>query len=197
MLYIEEGNIELICIERKVYDKLYDDCNSLRGDIEPLQYRKYILTLFFAKCVSGSYAENWNINVPTGGSFDDIVAMKNCENIGEGINVILRRLAEANDLNGTIEVIDFSSEEIAKEQCAIDKLSSLVDIFNDFSIDFFDDWILNRKFFCESYEYLSYKFAIENQNRGYETPKEISIIMSELIGINRVTESGKTFVEVR
>lgn len=45
--------------------------------------------------------------MPEGGSFDDIAALKYKKNIGEGINIIIGKLAEENDLKGIIDIADF------------------------------------------------------------------------------------------
>lgn len=70
--------------------------------------------LLFVKYVFDRFksSNNWNIEVPEGGSFDDIVVLKYKKNIGEDINVIIGKLAEANDLKGIIDIADFNSEEL-------------------------------------------------------------------------------------
>ncbi len=46
-----------------------------------------------------------------GCSFDDFIALKNKKNIGEGIDKIIARLAEANDsLKGIIDIAHFNDE---------------------------------------------------------------------------------------
>jgi hypothetical protein len=48
---------------------------------------------------------------PEGGSFADMVALKGDKEIGEKINIIISKLAEANDLKGVIDVADFNDPE--------------------------------------------------------------------------------------
>ena len=53
-----------------------------------------------------------DITVPEGGSFDDLVALKGNKNIGEGIDKVIAKLAEAgnNNLRGVIDNAHFNDE---------------------------------------------------------------------------------------
>jgi hypothetical protein len=64
------------------------------------------------KYVSDKYAGKPGalIEVPKGGSFADMVALKGDKEIGDKINKIIGRLAEANDLKGVIDQADFNDE---------------------------------------------------------------------------------------
>jgi type I restriction enzyme M protein len=59
------------------------------------QYKDYVLTLLFVKYVSDKYAGKRDalIEIPEGGGFKDMVALKGKPNIGEGINIIIDRTA--------------------------------------------------------------------------------------------------------
>ena len=48
--------------------------------------------------------------VPKGGSFADMVAAKGDKEIGDKMNKIVARLAEANDLSGLFRESDFNDE---------------------------------------------------------------------------------------
>ena len=50
------------------------------------------------------------------GSFDDVIALKYKKNIGEGINIIIGKLAEANDLKGIIDIADNDINEVSGGQ---------------------------------------------------------------------------------
>jgi type I restriction-modification system DNA methylase subunit len=50
------------------------------------------------------------IEIPKGGSFADMVKLKGDREIGEKVNKIISKLAEANDLKGVIDVADFNDE---------------------------------------------------------------------------------------
>ena len=68
----------------EIYSQIWAACDKLRGGVEPARYKDYILTLLFVKYVSDRFksSDNWDIEVPEGGSFDDIIALKYKKNIG-------------------------------------------------------------------------------------------------------------------
>ena len=67
----------------EIYSQIWAACDKLRGGVEPARYKDYILTLLFVKYVSDRFksSDNWDIEVPEGGSFDDIAALKYKKNI--------------------------------------------------------------------------------------------------------------------
>src|SRR2546422_11767643 len=116
----------------EIYSSLWQSCDELRGGMDASQYKDYVLVLLFVKYVSDKYAGQKDalIDVPKGGGFADMVALKNHKDIGEGMNKIIDRLAEANDLRGVINVADFSDEDkLGKGKEMVDRLSGLVGIF--------------------------------------------------------------------
>ena len=64
------------------------------------QYKDYILTLLFMKYVSDKAERNPYevIQVPEGGSFADMVKLRGNTEIGDKINKIIARFAEANEV---------------------------------------------------------------------------------------------------
>ena len=98
----------------ELYSSLWKSCDELRGGMDASQYKDYILVLLFVKYVSNKYAgdEDALIEVPPGGSFADLVALKGDKEIGDKINKqVIAKLAEANDLKGVIDVADFNNED--------------------------------------------------------------------------------------
>ena len=96
------------------------------------QYKDYVLVLLFVKYVSDKYAGQPDalIDVPQGGGFADMVALKGDKEIGDKINKIIAKLAEANDLKGVIDVADFNdADKLGKGKEMVDRLSNLVAIF--------------------------------------------------------------------
>ena len=62
-----------------LYSSLWQSCDQLRGGMDASQYKDYVLTLRFMKYVSDKYAGSddfADITVPPGGSFADMVALK-------------------------------------------------------------------------------------------------------------------------
>jgi type I restriction enzyme M protein len=97
----------------EIYSSLWASCDALRGGMDASQYKDYVLVLLFMKYVSDKYAGDPNglIEVPKGGSFADMVALRGDKEIGDKINIIIARLAEANDLRGVIDVANFNDPE--------------------------------------------------------------------------------------
>ena len=180
----------------EIYSQIWAACDKLRGGVEPARYKDYILTLLFVKYVSDRFksSDNWDIEVPEGGSFDDISALKYKKNIGEGINIIIGKLAEANDLKGIIDIADFNSEELGTDKEAVDKLSGLVEIFQKPELDFTNNRAGGDDILGDAYEFLMRKFAQDSgKSKGqFYTPGEVSRIMAKVIGIDKATDPSMT-----
>ena len=86
----------------ELYSSLWKSCDELRGGMDASQYKDYVLVLLFIKYVSDKYAGQPNalIEVPKGGSFADMVALKGDKEICDKFNKIIAKLVEANDLKG-------------------------------------------------------------------------------------------------
>ena len=94
----------------ELYSSLWKSCDELRGGMDASQYKDYVLVLLFVKYVSDKYASRKDalIDVPKGGGFPDMVALKGDKEIGDKINKIIAKLAEANNLRGVIDQTDFN-----------------------------------------------------------------------------------------
>ncbi|MBD5464693.1 MAG: type I restriction-modification system subunit M [Lachnospiraceae bacterium] len=180
----------------EIYGQIWAACDKLRGGVEPARYKDYILTLLFVKYVSDRYksSDNWDIEVPEGGSFDDIVELKYKKNIGEGINIVIGKLAEENELKGIIDIADFNSEELGSDKEAVDKLSGLVEIFQKPELDFTNNRAGGDDILGDAYEFLMRKFAQDSgKSKGqFYTPGEVSRIMAKVIGISSAADSSMT-----
>ena len=62
----------------ELYSSLWKSCDELRGGMDASQYKDYVLVLLFMKYVSDRYEgkEDALIEIPKGGSFRDMVALK-------------------------------------------------------------------------------------------------------------------------
>jgi type I restriction enzyme M protein len=178
----------------ELYSSLWKSCDELRGGMDASQYKDYVLVLLFVKYVSDKYAGNPNalIDVPAGGSFADMVALKNDKEIGDKINKLVARLADANDtLKGAINVADFNDEEkLGKGKEMVDRLTKLVGIFE--GLDFGRNRAEGDDLLGDAYEYLMRHFATESgKSKGqFYTPAEVSRVMAQVIELGRAT-SGK------
>src|SRR3954454_8190326 len=82
-----------------LYSSLWRSCDELRGGMDASQYKDYILTLLFVKYVTDKAKDPHSlIDVPAGGSFDDMLAARQDKEIGDKLNTVVTALAEANDL---------------------------------------------------------------------------------------------------
>src|SRR5208282_2452455 len=123
----------------ELYSSLWKSCDELRGGMDASQYKDYVLVLLFVKYVSDKYAGQKDalLEVPKGGRFADMVALKGDKEIGDKMNKIISRLAEANDLKGVIDVADFNdADKLGKGKEMVDRLSNLVSIFDNPALDF-------------------------------------------------------------
>ncbi|MFB9259798.1 type I restriction-modification system subunit M [Dietzia aerolata] len=178
-----------------MYASLWASCDQLRGGMDASQYKDYILTLLFVKYVSDKAKIDANslIEVPAGGSFDDMLAAKGDKEIGDRFNKIIARLAEANDLRNVIDQADFNDEEkLGKGKEMQDRLSRLVTIFND--LDFRGSRAEGDDLLGDAYEYLMRHFATESgKSKGqFYTPAEVSRILARVVGIGPNTRQDQT-----
>ncbi len=184
----------------ELYSSLWKSCDELRGGMDASQYKDYVLVLLFVKYVSDKYAGNPNalIEVPEGGGFRDMVALKNQKDIGDGINKIIGKLAEANNLKGVIDVADFNdADKLGRGQEMVDRVSNLVRIFEDSRLDFSRNRAEGDDILGDAYEYLMRHFATESgKSKGqFYTPAEVSRIMAQVIGISHAVSQTQTIYD--
>ena len=178
-----------------LYGSLWESCDELRGGMDASQYKDYILTLLFVKYVSDKAKADPNslINVPPGGSFDDMIALKGDKEIGDKINKVIAKLAEANDLQKVIDQADFNDEEkLGRGKEMQDRLTKLVSIFAD--LDFKGSRAEGDDLLGDAYEYLMRHFATESgKSKGqFYTAAEVSRILAKIVGIGPDTKQDHT-----
>lgn len=178
-----------------LYSSLWKGADELRGGMDASQYKDYVLTLLFVKYVTDKAKSDKNslIDVPSGGSFDDLVTFKGDKEIGDKINKAISKLAEANDLQKVIDLADFNDEEkLGKGREMQDRLTNLISIFQD--LDFRGSRAEGDDLLGDAYEYLMRHFATESgKSKGqFYTPAEVSRIMAQMIGIKPNTPYSAT-----
>jgi type I restriction enzyme M protein len=179
------------------YSSLWASCDELRGGMDASQYKDYVLVLLFVKYVSDKYAGQKDalLDVPKGGSFADMVAAKGDKEIGDKMNKIIAKLAEANDLKGVIDVADFNNEDkIGRGKEMVDRLSNLVGIFANPALDFRNNRAEGDDILGDAYEYLMRNFATESgKSKGqFYTPAEVSRVMANVIGVGSAKRASQT-----
>ena len=179
----------------ELYRSLWSSCDELRGGMDASQYKDYVLTLLFVKYVSDKYAGRPNavIEVPENGGFADMDKLRGDKEIGDRINKIINRLAEANGLEGVINVADFNDDDrLGSGREMVERLSRLIGIFANLNLS------ANRAegddLLGDAYEYLMRHFATESgKSKGqFYTPAEVSRVMARVLGISPDTEPNAT-----
>jgi type I restriction enzyme M protein len=164
------------------------------------QYKDYILVLLFVKYVSDKYGDQKNAEVviPKGGSFQDLAALRGNPDIGNQINIVINKLAEANGLVGVITIADFNNDDkLGKGKEMQDRLSNLIAIFQDERLDFSKNKAEGDDILGDAYEYLMRNFATESgKSKGqFYTPAEVSRVMAKVVGISGAQRKDQTLYD--
>ncbi len=182
----------------QLYASLWQSCDELRGGMDASQYKDYILTLLFMKYVSDKAERNpyQVIQVPEGGSFADMVELRGNTEIGDKINKIIAKFAEANEQISDFNQADFNDpSKLGRGQEMVDRLSKLIAIFNN--LDLGANRAEGDGLLGDAYEYLMRHFATESgKSKGqFYTPAEVSRIMAKVIGIGADTKKSHTIYD--
>lgn len=176
----------------QLYSTLWDSCNNLRGGMDASQYKDYVLMVLFLKYLSDKDRAGADllIEIPEGCHFEDIIALKNKDNIGEGMNVILSKLGEANPDYAALfqHSVDFCDEQkLGKGKDLVKTLTGLVSCFQRDELNFGGNNAADDDLIGDAYEYLMKNFASQSgKSKGqFYTPAEVSVLMALLIGINK------------
>ena len=184
----------------ELYSSLWKSCDELRGGMDASQYKDYILTLLFVKYVSDRHEGNQDslVDVPENGSFTKMVSFVGDKNIGEEINKAISALAEANDLKGVIDLADFNDpDKLGKGKAMVDRLSRLINIFNNPALDFRSNRADGDDLLGDAYEYLMRHFATESgKSKGqFYTPAEVSRVIAKVVGVSNAQSNGQTIYD--
>lgn len=178
-----------------MYSSLWSSADELRGSMDASQYKDYVLTLLFVKYVSDKAKADQSslIYVPEDGSFDYLISLKGKTDVGEKVNIAIRRLAEENDLLGVINNADFDDPaKLGSGKELQDKVSNLIGIFQD--MDFTGSKAEGDDLLGDAYEYLMRHFATQSgKSKGqFYTPAEVSRVMAALLQIPADTPKSTT-----
>ncbi|MDC1527129.1 N-6 DNA methylase [Planktomarina temperata] len=179
-----------------IYRSLWDSCDQLRGGMDASLYKDYILTLLFVKYVSDRAGSPQSlIEVPVGCSFDDMKKLRGDKNIGEEIDKIIAKLAEANDLIGIVDRAFFNdAEKFGRGKKMIETQTALINIFSREELNFSRNRADDDDILGDAYEYLMRNFATESgKSKGqFYTPAEVSRIVAAVAGTGRATSPRQT-----
>ena len=179
---------------------LWSAADSARGVVDGGVFKDYILAFLFFKYMSDikqaevqklkeRYGDdkarielrlkNARFVLPEGASFYDIYAEQNADNIGELINIALRKIENANEthLKG-IFTVDFNSSSILGQTSQRNKM--IRDMITDFSrVDLAD---VEGDLLGNAYMYLIERFGSDAGKKAGEfyTPKVLSSLLAKL-----------------
>lgn len=183
-----------------LYRSLWSSCDELRGGMDASQYKDYVLVILFVKYVTDRYRGQRDalVDVPAGGSFDDLLALRNKPNIGDGTNKVIAKLAEANDLRGVIDLADFNDpDKLGRGKEMVDRLTALFSIFDNPALNFGANNADGDDLLGDAYEYLMRHFATEaGKSKGqFYTPAEVSRILAAVVGVDGATRATQTIYD--
>ena len=182
-------------------------CDTLRGTIDPAQYKDYILVMLFLKYLSDvwkdkkeEYEKEYKGDaervkrrlarerflMPDGCDYYALYARRNEANIGELINVALEQLEDANKakLEGVFRNIDFNSEaNLGQTKERNKRLKELLEDFATETIDLRPSRVGGQDIIGNTYQYLIGRFASDAGKKGGEfyTPGEVSELLARLL----------------
>lgn len=179
----------------ELYSSLWASCDELRGGMDASQYKDYVLTMLFLKYISDKYSNDdfAIIEIPEDATFDKISELKGNKEIGDKLNIIIRKIAEANNLRGVIDVADFNDEDkLGKGKDMIDRLTKLIGLFEGLNLA--DNRADGDDLLGDAYEYLMRHFATESgKSKGqFYTPAEVSRVVAKIVGIKKDTPKNTT-----
>lgn len=172
-----------------IYRSLWESCDQLRGGMDASLYKDYILTLLFVKYVSDRADQpDALIIVPSGASFTVMKTLRGSKDIGEGMDTIIAKIAEENDLSGVIDRAFFNDpEKFGRGTKMINTLTALINIFSREELNFSKNRADGDDILGDAYEYLMRNFATEaGKSKGqFYTPAEVSRIVASVAGVSR------------
>lgn len=203
--------------QEQINNKLWSVCDTFRKTIRADKYKYYVLSILFIKYLSDCY--EWKLeklkdkydnkkkridftikeddfHIEEDCTFDYLYDNRKEENIGEIINITLKKIEEKNSskLSGVFKGIDFNSEDILGS--TKQRNSMLRQMLEDFNVDELDfKQHIDRKddVIGDAYIYLITKFASDASKKGGEffTPNEVSDLVAALVS----PEEGQTIYD--
>lgn len=183
-----------------LYSSLWASCDELRGGMDASQYKDYVLFMLFIKYISDKYGNSDDFSppviIPSGASFNDMIALKGKSDIGDKINTqVIQPLIDTNSRLARSDFPDFNDpNKLGEGQAMVDRLSNLIGIFQKPELDFSKNRAENDDILGDAYEYLMRHFASQSgKSKGqFYTPSEVSRIMAKVIGISPANAVAST-----
>ena len=178
---------------------LWSAADSARGVVDGGVFKDYILAFLFFKYISdikkaevkklkARYGDdkdritlklkNARFILPEGSSFSDIYENQNADNIGELLNIALRKIEEANESLHDIFTVDFNSQSVLGQTSQRNKmLRDMIGDFNKVDLSEVDGDLLGN-----AYMYLIERFGSDAGKKAGEfyTPKVVASLLAKL-----------------
>lgn len=174
---------------------LWKSADILRGKIDSSDYKKYIFGLLFYKRISDVWDEEYNrlmtefkdetiacadynhrFQVPKECRWS--VVEERAENIGQKLNEIFEKLANANSpkLDKIFDDLDFAN----KDRFPNETTQRLINHFSQYN---FGDTYISSDVLGDAYEYLIKQFAADAGKKGGEfyTPREVERVIIQIL----------------
>lgn len=174
---------------------LWKSADILRGKIDSSDYKKYIFGLLFYKRMSDVWDEeyeavmkeyddatiaradyNHRFQVPADSSWNAVT--EQAENIGQKLNDIFEKLANANSpkLDRIFDDLDFAN----KDRFTDETLQRLINHFSQYN---FGNTYISSDLLGDAYEYLIQQFAADAGKKGGEfyTPREVERVIMGIL----------------
>jgi type I restriction enzyme M protein len=185
----------------QLYSTLWESCNALRGSMDASQYKDYVLMILFVKYLSDKARQRQiDLDVPDGCYFEDFVALKQNEHIGEKINEKLEAIREANvAFIGGLTLPNFNDDaKLGTGKTKVETLSKLIGEFQRDELDFSLNRAADDDLLGDAYEYLMKNFAAESgKSKGqFYTPAEVSRVMAKVLHMEDFSRAQNTIYDM-
>lgn len=199
-----------IITKRKIFNAVWNACDTFRGSIDPSTYKDYVLTMLFIKYLSDVHDDKMDgylkkyggdierakramqherFVVPEHSHFRYLFEQRNAPNIGELIDIALEDLVEANrsklyseDGAGIFQNINFNSPVLGETKDKNNRLRNLLLDFNKPDLDLRPSHVGGADIIGDAYMFLIEQFASDAGKKAGEffTPKEVSTLLAKL-----------------
>ena len=196
-----------VTTQKDINDVVWKACDTLRGTIDPTQYKDYILVLLFLKYVTDLVADQRDrylkeyggdearveramkrerFVLAPGCTFSALYAQRTEPDIGDRINKVLERIEDDNTakLAGVFRNIDFNSEaNLGGTKTRNAKLKHLLEDFNDDLLDLRPSHLESQDVLGDAYEFLVANFASDSGKKGGEfyTPSQVAQLLARIL----------------
>jgi type I restriction enzyme M protein len=165
------------------------------------QYKDYVLMILFVKYLSDKARQRQiDLDVPDGCYFEDFVALKQNEHIGEKINEKLEAIREANvAFIGGLTLPNFNDDaKLGTGKTKVETLSKLIGEFQRDELDFSLNRAADDDLLGDAYEYLMKNFAAESgKSKGqFYTPAEVSRVMAKVLHMEDFSRAQNTIYDM-